>query len=81
MREQRNRVVQLRGFGGPEELDVVDAPMPAPGRGEVRVRVLASSVEYTDVPIRRPLYPQTMRRRPGGQVVGLERALGGVRPK
>jgi NADPH:quinone reductase-like Zn-dependent oxidoreductase len=40
----------------------------------VRVRVLASSVEYTDVLIRRRLYPQTMRRRPpfviGYDVVG-----------
>ena len=26
--EPRNRVVQLRRFGGPEELEVVDAPMP-----------------------------------------------------
>jgi len=36
--------------------------------------VLASSVEYTDVVIRRHLYPQTMRRRPpfvmGYDVVG-----------
>jgi NADPH:quinone reductase len=64
MKEQRNRVVQLRGFGGPEELDMVDALLPTAGRAEVRVRVLASSVEYTDVPIRRHLYPQTMSRRP-----------------
>jgi hypothetical protein len=34
---------------------------PADSRpgGEVRVRVLASSVEYTDVLIQRHLYPQT----------------------
>src|SRR5574341_1426862 len=73
MREQRNRVVQLRGFGGPEELDVVDAPQPTAGRGEVRVRVLASSVEYTDVAIRRHLYPWVRRRPPfvmGYDVVG-----------
>ena len=36
--------------------------MPTAGRGEVRVRVLASGLEYTDVLIRRHLYPQTMRR-------------------
>jgi NADPH:quinone reductase len=40
----------------------------------VRVRVLASGLEYTDVVIRRHLYPQTMRRRPpfvlGYDVVG-----------
>jgi NADPH:quinone reductase-like Zn-dependent oxidoreductase len=53
---------------------VVDAPLPTAGRGEVRVHVLASSVEYTDVVIRRHLYPQTMSRRPpfvlGYDVVG-----------
>jgi NADPH:quinone reductase-like Zn-dependent oxidoreductase len=74
MSEPRNRVVQVRRFGGPDELEVVDAPLPTAGRGEVRVRVLASSVQYTDVLIRRHLYPQTMRRRPpfviGYDVVG-----------
>src|SRR6516165_8036839 len=64
VRELRNRVVRVRRFGGPEGLEVVDAPLPAAGRGEVRVRVLASGLEYTDVVIRRHLYPQTMRRRP-----------------
>jgi NADPH:quinone reductase-like Zn-dependent oxidoreductase len=74
MREPRNRVVQVRRFGGPDELEVVDAPLPTAGRGEVRVRVLASSVQYTDVLIRRHLYPQTMHRRPpfvmGYDIVG-----------
>jgi NADPH:quinone reductase-like Zn-dependent oxidoreductase len=84
MSEPRNRVVQLRRFGGPEELEVVDAPLPTAGRGEVRLRVLASGVEYTDVVIRRHLYPQTMRRRPpfvlGYDVVGEIDQLGdGVR--
>ena len=64
MTEPRNRAVQVRRFGGPEELEVVDAPLPTAGRGEVRVRVLASGLEYTDVVIRRHLYAQTMRRRP-----------------
>ena len=53
---------------------MLDALLPTVGRGEVRVRVLASGVEYTDVVIRRHLYPQTMRRRPpfvlGYDVVG-----------
>ena len=64
MSEPRNRVVQVRRFGGSDELEVVDAPLPTARRGEVRVRVLASSVEYTDVVIRRHLYAQTMLRRP-----------------
>jgi len=64
MKEPRNRVVQVRCFGGPDALEVVDAPLPTARRGEVRVRVLASGLEYTDVLIRRHLYPQTMYRRP-----------------
>ena len=64
MGEPCNRVVQLRRFGGPDELEVVDAPLPTAARGEVRVRVLASGLEYTDVTIRRHLYPQTAARRP-----------------
>jgi NADPH:quinone reductase len=74
MSEPRNRVVQVRRFGGPEELVVVDAPLPTAKQGEVRVRMLASGVEYTDVVIRRHLYAQTMLRRPpfvlGYDVVG-----------
>src|SRR5262245_66294154 len=74
MREPRNRVIQIRRFGGPNGLEVIDAPLPTAGRGEVRVRVLASAVEYTDVVIRRHLYPQTLMLRPpfvmGYDVVG-----------
>src|SRR5262245_57783684 len=84
MSEPRNRVVQVRRFGGPDGLEVVDAPLPTAGRGEVRVRVLASSLNYTDVLIRRHLYPQTMRLKPpfvlGYDIVGEIDQLGdGVR--
>lgn len=74
MQEPRNRVVQVAHFGGPEGLEVVDARLPMAGPGEVRVRVLASSVNYTDTLIRKHLYPQTARRHPpfviGYDVVG-----------
>jgi NADPH:quinone reductase-like Zn-dependent oxidoreductase len=74
MGEPHNRVVRVARFGDAGGLEVVDAPMPAPGRGEVRVRVLASSLQYTDVLIRRHLYPQTTGLRPpfalGYDVVG-----------
>src|SRR6516164_8872915 len=63
MKEPRNQVLEVKRFGGPDGLEVVDAPLPTAGRGEVRVRMLASGLEYTDVLIRRHLYPQTMRRR------------------
>jgi NADPH:quinone reductase-like Zn-dependent oxidoreductase len=73
-RERHNQVVQVRHFGGPDGLEIVDAPMPTAGRGEVRVHVLASGLEYTDVTIRRHLYPQTAAHKPpfvlGYDVVG-----------
>ncbi|MCM2279022.1 MAG: medium chain dehydrogenase/reductase family protein [Oligoflexia bacterium] len=64
MKESRNRVVEISRFGGPDGLKISDTPLPQAGRGEVRLRVLASSLEYTDVVIRRHLYPQTAARRP-----------------
>src|SRR5215831_9952183 len=73
MKEPHNRVVQVRRFGDPDGLEVVDTPLPMANRGEVRVRVLASSVEYTDVTIRRHVYPWVFRRPPfvmGYDVVG-----------
>jgi NADPH2:quinone reductase len=79
MREPRNRVVQVRRFGSPDELEVVDAPLPTADRGKVRVRVLASSVEYTDVTIRRHMYPWVRRRPPfvmGYDVIGEINQLG-----
>jgi NADPH:quinone reductase len=84
MTEPRNRVVQVNRFGGADGLEVVDAVMPTAGRGEVRVHVLASSLQHTDVLIRRHLYPQTARHRPpfvmGYDVVGEIDQLGdGVR--
>jgi NADPH:quinone reductase-like Zn-dependent oxidoreductase len=84
MTEPRNRVVQVRRFGDADGLEVADAPLPTARQGEVRVRVLASAVEYTDVLIRRHLYPQTLLRRPpfvmGYDVVGEIDQLGdGVR--
>ena len=70
----RNRVVQVRRFGPPEGLEIVDLPLPTAGKGEVRVRVLASSLNYTDTLIRRHMYPQTAAQRPpfvlGYDVVG-----------
>jgi len=74
MHAQRNRVVQVSRFGGPEVIEVADAPLPQAGPGEVRVRVLASSIVYTDITIRRHVYAQTMALKPpfvlGYDVVG-----------
>src|SRR5205823_1367664 len=60
------KAVVLREFGEPERvLEVAEVPAPAPGRGEVRVRMLASPVNPSDLLMvrgeygRRPSLPAT----------------------
>ena len=79
-RRRLDRTIQVTQFGGAEGLEVVGVPLPVPGPGEVRVKVLASSLNYTDVLIRKHLYPQTAARHVpfvmGYDVVGEIDALG-----
>ena len=66
-------------FGGPEVLRVVEEDDPRPGPGEVRVRVLAAGVSFTDAQLRAGTYipggpkpPFT----PGYELVGVVEELG-----
>jgi NADPH2:quinone reductase len=71
------RVVVER-FGGPGVLRVVEEDDPRPGPGEVRVRVLAAGVSFTDAQLRAGTYiggpkpPFT----PGYELVGVVEELG-----
>jgi NADPH:quinone reductase len=51
------RVLLLQKFGGPDGFAVVERPIPDPGAGEVLVKVLAASVQFTDVILRKGRYP------------------------
>lgn len=51
------RVIEITRPGGPEVLEIVDRPIPAPGPGEVLLEVYAASVNRPDVQQRRGLYP------------------------
>ena len=53
----RQRVVLLRKFGGPDGFAVIEQRVPEPGAGEVLVKVLAASVQFTDVMLRKGRYP------------------------
>ncbi len=66
-------------YGGPEVLRVVEEADPRPGPGEVRVRVLAAGVSFTDAQLRAGTYipggpkpPFT----PGYELVGVIEELG-----
>jgi NADPH:quinone reductase-like Zn-dependent oxidoreductase len=72
--------VRLNAFGGPENLVIETvATLPEPREGEVRVRVLVTSAAFTDVMIRKGMYPDVKDRppfTPGYDMVGLVDATG-----
>ena len=76
------RVLMLRKFGGPDGFAVVERPVPEPGAGEVLVRVLAASVQFTDIMLRKGQYPDLKEKPPlvlgydlVGEVVKLGRGV------
>jgi NADPH2:quinone reductase len=76
--DRMKRVVVQR-FGGPEVLKVTEEDAPQPGPEEVRVRVLAAGVSFTDAQLRAGTYlpgapkpPFT----PGYELVGVVEKLG-----
>src|SRR5262245_41250054 len=68
------RALTRRRYGGPDELRVEEVPDPAPGRGEVLVRVTASALNAADLHLLRGT-PRIVRlamglRRPRRAVIG-----------
>ncbi|ACC74324.1 NADP-dependent oxidoreductase [Paraburkholderia phymatum] len=51
------RAFRVHRFGGPEALEADAVAVPTPGRGEVLVKVLASSVNPVDIKTREGHYP------------------------
>jgi NADPH2:quinone reductase len=67
------RAVQIREFGGPEVLELVDLPIPDPAAGEVLLKVTAAGVNFADTHQRGNQYvaEQTLPMIPGAEVVGV----------
>jgi hypothetical protein len=53
-----NRRIVVPCYGGPDVMTVIEEPLPEPGPGEVRVRILVAGVGYPDVLIREGMYPR-----------------------
>lgn len=51
------RTAQITEFGGPEKIGWIDVDLPAPGAGEVHVRMTAVGLNYIDTYHRTGLYP------------------------
>lgn len=74
------KAVRMHGYGGTEVLRVEEAPLPQPGAGEVRVRVVGAAVNPVDWKIRRGYLKDFIPHRfpliPGWDVSGVVDALG-----
>ncbi|HEX2544922.1 MAG TPA: SRPBCC family protein [Ramlibacter sp.] len=81
-----SREVRLARYGGPEELEVVDATAPPPGPGEVRIQQRAIGVNFFDIYLRRgwipgllPL-PGVLGMEAAGTIIDVGPAVGGLLP-
>ena len=72
------RAIVLKGTGGLDQLQERSLPLEPPQQGQIRIRVLASGVGFTDITMRtgshlfRPKFPFV----PGYEVVGVVDAIG-----
>ena len=72
------KLVQMSKPGGPEVLELVEKPLPAPAAGEARVRARAVGISSADMLVRKGVYnwmpplPAT----PGNEMAGVVDALG-----
>lgn len=72
--------IDITKFGGPEVLEIVEeSVLPEPNPNEVRIKVSVTSAAFTDVMIRKGIYPNIKRRppfSPGYDMVGVVDKLG-----
>jgi NADPH:quinone reductase len=72
------RAIQVREFGGPEVLELVDVPAPEPGAGEVLIRVARAGINFADTHQRRNEYlaAAELPLVPGTEVAGVREDSG-----
>jgi len=74
------RAIRLHAYGGPEVLTLEAVRVPAPGRGEVRLRQTAIGLNYLDIYDRTGLYPTALPTGLGHEAAGVVVDVGpGVR--
>lgn len=70
------KVIQIHEFGGPEVLQYLDIPVPAPGKGAVLVQAAASGVNFIDTYHREGLYKNPLPLVIGQEGAGTITAVG-----
>jgi NADPH:quinone reductase len=70
------KVVSFDSPGGPEVMRIINADLPPPGRGELRVRHTAIGLNFIDTYHRSGLYPIPLPGRLGLEAAGVVEAVG-----
>jgi NADPH2:quinone reductase len=70
------KAIRMHATGGTEVLRVEDVPVPAPGPGQVVIRVEAAGVNFADVYQRKGLYPTPLPFTLGREAAGVVQRAG-----
>ncbi len=70
------QTIQIRQFGGPEQMQLVDLPVGEPGPGQIRIRHHAIGLNFIDVYQRTGLYPNALPLSLGMEGAGIVEAVG-----
>src|ERR1017187_8389342 len=70
------KAIQVNEAGGPEQLELVDVPVPRPAANQALVRIAASGVNFIDVYFRTGLYKADFPMTLGQEAAGTVEAVG-----
>lgn len=72
----KSKSIVIRSHGGPEVIEMVEADVPDPGPGEVRIRQRAIGLNFIDIYFRTGLYANTLPHGLGFEGAGVIDAVG-----
>ena len=70
------KAIQIHATGGPEVLQLAELPIPAPGPGQVLIRIEAIGVNFIEVYFRKGVYKSPLPLTPGSEACGTVEQLG-----
>ena len=70
------KLIRVHEYGGPDIMQLEDAPVPEPGRGQARVKVEAIGLNFIDIYQRSGLLKPQLPFTPGQEAAGKVDAVG-----
>ncbi|MHB0868631.1 MAG: quinone oxidoreductase family protein [Chloroflexota bacterium] len=70
------KLIRVHQYGGPEVMQLEEAPVPSPGPGQALVKVEAIGVNFIDIYVRSGTYKGSLPLTPGNEGAGTVEAVG-----